>query len=110
MYEYNYDVFHHPSRISEFYLLTRSWQSLTHDIDWYAGIPTYMGIDPTFPIQSPYPLPGPAPAPRLPYAINLPKHLRIDRNAAPAHDPYPVVPAEVDDAKVGYLVIGNAWW
>ncbi|KAF8352292.1 hypothetical protein F5887DRAFT_1277946 [Amanita rubescens] len=82
VYEYNYDAFHHPSRIN-----------------WYAGIPTYMAIDPTFPVLSPYPLPGPAPAPRLPYAINLPKHLRINRNAAPAHDPHPVVPAEVDDAK-----------
>jgi len=87
----------HLESVSSIYC-TRSCQSLTHDTDWYAAMPTYTAIDPAFPVQSPYPFPGPAPAPRLPYAINLPKHLRIDRNA-PAHDPYPVVPAEVNDAK-----------
>ncbi|KAK2460609.1 hypothetical protein APHAL10511_007079 [Amanita phalloides] len=64
IYEYNYDTFHHPSRIN-----------------WYASTPGYTTIDPAFPILSPYPLPGPAPAPRLPYAANLPKHLRINSTA-----------------------------
>ena len=65
-------------------------------------MPSYRTIDPAFPIHSPYPSPSPAPAPRLLYATNLPKHLRIDKNAAPVHDP--CLP-EIDDVKVGCLVI-----
>ncbi|KAF8738523.1 hypothetical protein AX14_011174 [Amanita brunnescens Koide BX004] len=81
VYEYNYDTFHHPSRIN-----------------WYAGIPSYTSIDPAFPVQSPYPLPSPAPAPRLLYAANLPKHLRINTNATPAHDPCPPDDVKKDPA------------
>ncbi|KAF8626292.1 hypothetical protein AX15_004963 [Amanita polypyramis BW_CC] len=65
VYEYKYDTFRHPSRIN-----------------WHASIPTYTAIDPAFPILHPYPLPGPAPAPRLPYAANLPKHLRSGTGSA----------------------------
>lgn len=77
IYEYNYQVFRHPSQIN-----------------WHAAIPTYSSIDPSFPIRSPYPPPRPAPSTSLPYAAALPPQLRLV-NKPPPHEQSEIINHEI---------------